>query len=89
MTDKPVRPKVILIREEPLKSWLRDASTFALFVCLIGVGWLMGSDAMQWVGAGVAFTTLFAQFSGRKKEWTFTIAEARAELDRLEGVKAR
>lgn len=84
MTDKAPRPKLMLIHEDPLKSWLRDASTFALFVCLIGIGWLMSSEAMQWSGAIIAFVTIFARFAGLRKEYTFTIAEARAELDRLE-----
>lgn len=74
----------MIISENPLRSWIRDASTFALFTCLIGLGWLMGSEAMQWCGTLVAFTTILARFSGWRKEMTFTIAEARAELDRLE-----
>lgn len=84
MTDKTPRPKVMIISENPLRSWIRDASTFALFTCLIGLGWLIGSEAMQWCGAIIAFVTLFARFCGLRKEYTFTIAQARAELDRLE-----
>lgn len=84
MTDKLARPKLILIRESAARSWIRDASTFALFVGLIGVGWLLGSEPMQWVGAIVGFITVLSQFGGFKKAATFSISEARKELDRME-----
>lgn len=84
MSDKAPQRKIMIIRESPWKSWARDASTFALFSAMIGVGWLLNSEPMQWVGAIVAFTTFLAQFSGFRKQHTFTIAEARAELDRIE-----
>lgn len=86
MTDKPARPKIILIRETTRESWKRDASTFALFVGLIGIGILCKSDAMQWTGAIVGFVTIIAICSGRREKCTFTIEAARTELDRLEKV---
>lgn len=45
------KPQVIILHETVLQSWLRDASTFALFVGLIGIGILLQSVAMQWIGA--------------------------------------
>src|SRR5436190_870011 len=82
------QPKILIISETIAKSWAIDASTFALFVGLIGIGWLLNSSAMEWVGAGIGFLTILARFSGRKKAMTFTISQARAELDRLEALKS-
>lgn len=72
---------VIIVRESVLESWATDASTFALVVGLIGIGWLLGSNAMQWLGALFAFLTILAR---AMTERVYTIAEARAELDRIE-----
>jgi hypothetical protein len=84
MTDKPDVTKIMLLRESVLESWASDASTFALFTALVGIGWLLGSEPLQWVGALIGFFTISraAHRFGQKK--IFTIAEARAELDRLE-----
>lgn len=74
---------VILVHESPLQSWARDASTFALFVSLIGLGILTGSSALQWVGAIIGFITIGIRSSGRTH--LMTIAEARQKLDEIEG----
>lgn len=73
---------IILIKETAIQSWLRDASTFALFAGLIGLGWLIDSSAMQWMGAVVAFITACARPHFAK--YTYTIPEARKRLDELE-----
>lgn len=74
--------KVLLIHETVLQSWLRDASTLALFLALIGIGWLFNSEPMQWVGACVGFTFTLTQ--AKRGEWCCTIPEARNRLDELE-----
>lgn len=84
MSEKP--REILIIHETIAHSWAVDASTFAMFVALIGTGWLLGSSAMEWVGAFMGFVAILARSSGRKKEFTFTIDEARKELDRLEGM---
>lgn len=74
--------KVIIVSESGAESWKRDASTWALCICLIVPGALVGIDALTWVGALVFFITILIKSSGVGK--TCTIQEARAYLDELE-----
>jgi amino acid permease len=76
--------QLILIREKVLESWLRDAGTFALFGSLIGIGVLLESVALQWVGAIIGFLTIFVKAATARKSHTMTIAQARKRLDELE-----
>ncbi|RVO41330.1 hypothetical protein CN093_08680 [Sinorhizobium meliloti] len=75
---------VVIIHETIVKSWLRDISTFALFAALIGVGWLLDSGAMQWMGAIIAFITILTRANGLHKKNRKSISEARQFLDDLE-----
>lgn len=45
-----VRPTVIILHETVAESWIKDAGTFAMIVAVIGTGWWLGSEAMQWIG---------------------------------------
>ncbi|MFI3902563.1 hypothetical protein [Ochrobactrum sp. S1502_03] len=74
--------QVIIIHETVLKSWLRDASTFALFLALIGIGILLQSVALQWVGAIIGFIVVGTRASMIRK--CFTISDARKRLDEME-----
>lgn len=48
---KDTSPKtVILLHESVKRSLLTDASTFVMIVSVIGIGWWLGSSAMQWAG---------------------------------------
>lgn len=76
------KTEIIVIHEGVAKSWARDASTFALAVGLIGLGWALNSSAMQWVGAFVWFVTMMAKARGVRKN--MTVAEARQRLDEIE-----
>lgn len=78
-------PEIIILRETVLQSWASDAGTFALFGALIGIGWLMDSTAMQWVGAIVGFIAILSKSLTRSKRRT--IAQARQRLDELEAGK--
>jgi hypothetical protein len=76
---------IVLVRKESvLLSWLRDASSFALFLALIGIGVYLESSAMQWAGAIIGFFTVVSQAAGKAKSSTYDLKGARAELDRLE-----
>lgn len=78
------RPEVILVHETPAKSWLRDLSSVACFVALIGIGVLLGSSAMQWTGAVLGFLVLLNHGARIDKDNRFTIADARKRLDEIE-----
>lgn len=78
------KPELIIIHETTLKSWARDASTFALFAALISLGVYLDSGAMQWMGAIIAFITVMSKATGMHKAARKTIPQARAYLDELE-----
>ena len=73
---------IIIVHETLLQSWGRDLGTFALFMSLIGLGWLIDSSAMQWVGAVIAFITVIQRASGKVQK--LSVADAREKLDALE-----
>lgn len=77
-------PELIVIHETIAKSWMKDASTLALFLALIGIGVFLQSSAMQWIGAIIGFVTILVTASGLKAKSRKTIAEARQYLDELE-----
>ena len=81
------KPEVIIVHESITQSWATDASTYALFAALIGTGWLLDSQAMQWVGAIIGFVAILARGSARVNSCRCTIPEARAKLDRLEAIR--
>jgi uncharacterized membrane protein YadS len=78
-------PEIIIIRETWWESLLSDASTFCLFMSLIGIGLLLDSSAMQWVGAIVGFMIIATRAA--KMGLRMTVAEARQKLDEIERSK--
>ena len=79
------KPEIIIVHETPAQSWKRDASSFALFLAIIGVGVALNSAAMQWVGAIIAFLTLIGSAIHMRDKCKMSIAEARKRLDEIEG----
>lgn len=45
--------KIIILQTTVQQSWRRDAVTFMLIFAVIGAGWLLGSQAMQWCGLAI------------------------------------
>lgn len=86
MTDQPT---LILIRESAKESWVRDLSTFASLVGLIGIGVWLDSSAMQWIGAILGFLSILSRASDLRKRSTMTIEQARAKLDEMEAAHAQ
>lgn len=66
----------------PAQSWKRDSSTYVLALALFAPGYFSGSEAMTWVGAIIFFVAILGAAGRRTKR--LTIAQARAELDRIE-----
>lgn len=81
MTDREKR-HVLLIRETVSESLISDGVTFAVGAIFVVLGMLMASEAMQWLGAFLTILNVFVRAHGVRR--IFTIAEARAELDRIE-----
>lgn len=69
MSEK-TKIQFIIIHESVLKSWMRDASTFALFASLIGLGVVLDSGVMQWCGFFVGVIVLLAKSSNTAKRMT-------------------
>ncbi len=68
MSDKETH--VIVLYETVLQSWARDAGSFAMIFGVIGVGVVLDSSAMQWLGAICAFLALIGRASGKTKRLT-------------------
>ncbi|WP_026782649.1 hypothetical protein [Pleomorphomonas koreensis] len=77
------RPKYIIIHQSVKQSWLKDLGSVVTLAGLIGLGWAIGSTAMQYVGAAIAMLTLFARQKNAATT-AISIGEARAILDKLE-----
>jgi uncharacterized iron-regulated membrane protein len=76
--------EIILLHETAGQSWLRDMSSVAGFIALIGIGVLLDSTAMQWTGAVLGFLVIIGRMMRVFKDSRVTIAEARKRLDELE-----
>jgi hypothetical protein len=81
------KPEVILLYETVAQSWARDASTFALLLCLIGMGVILQSSAMQWFGAVVGFIVICNRAGEAFKKNRMTIDQARKRLDEIEAAR--
>lgn len=85
MTDeKRPETRFFIIHESVAESWLKDAGTLAMFLGLIGIGWLIDSSAMQWSGAIIGFIFIIATAKMENKVHYHSIDAARAEFDRIE-----
>lgn len=86
MSDKQT---VIVLSETVLESWARDAGTFAMLAGVCAVGWLLDSQALQWIGGIMAIISMISRAMGTHKRSRMTIAQARAKLDELEAYSRR
>lgn len=81
------KPEIIIIRESAASSIAKDAGTFALFASLIGIGVLLDSGAMQWVGAVIGFTSIVVWAARASAGNRLTVEQARTRLDAIEAVQ--
>lgn len=79
------KPTVIILHETVLQSLARAAGTFFMLAALIGLGVLLQSVALQWVGAIMGFIWLVAK--GIRHGRGVSITEARKRLDELESAQ--
>ena len=80
------RRKVIIIRETWPKSWLRDASTWALCMMLILPGWYLDSFALTAIGVVMFWIAVILKSVSTATSLLdnkMTLHEAREEIDRM------
>jgi hypothetical protein len=75
---------IMIIHETVAQSWMRDASSVAGFVALIGIGVWLDSGAMQWTGAILGFLVIAGRMQRVWKDNRYTIEQARKRLDEIE-----
>lgn len=83
---------VLMIHERWSESLIKDAGSFATVTGIIGLGWWLGSDAMQWVGFIMVCLVALARLGSMKAhsgKWRYTPQEAADYLSATYGVKAK
>lgn len=84
MSEK--QTEIIILRESAAESWLSDIGTALAIVAVIGTGWWLGSEAMQWAGFLMLVVGVLAFRSGRRDR--LTPQEAADRLARVYGARA-
>lgn len=75
--------KVIVVAEKPRDSLIRDAGTVAASWAMIFPGWLVGSSALQFMGAVLFMIVILVRSSGLRKSMTYTPEQALAEVQKI------
>lgn len=83
------KPEVIILRETTGQNWRSDMSSVVAFVLLIGIGVLLDSAAMQWVGAILGFFTIVGRAMRLGKDNRMTTDQARKRLDEIDASAIR
>lgn len=73
----------IVVHESVAQAWMKDLGTFLTLGGLIGMGWLIGSEVMQYVGALLAMIALVARHPAASIRAN-SIDELHAIADRIE-----
>lgn len=78
------RHLIIVARQEGLATSIaRDAITFITCATLVGIGIVVDSAAMQWLGALIAFLLIITLAVRISEKQTYDIDGAQKELDRI------
>jgi len=83
MEEIKTEPKIMLVQETPMQSYKKDAGTVVACLALVLPGWLIGSAALQWVGAMMFVFWLIARVFGTSKDNTYTLDQAKAKIDAM------
>lgn len=81
------RKTVVMLHESIWQSAVRDAGTLVMIIAVIGVGWWLGSDAMQWMGFIMLCLGLITRAAGHASN-RMTPQEAANFLRQKFGVQA-
>ncbi len=84
-----MKPTIILVRESPRDSLIRDGGSVLAAWAMILPGWALGSDVLQFIG-GVLFLLVIAlRASSVRKALTKTPEEALAEVQAIIAAEVR
>jgi len=75
--------KIMILHETVAESIVCDFFTFGCLIASCYIGYLLDSSALQWI-AGVLFVCSIIQRGFSQYSNHYSIAGARAELDRIE-----
>lgn len=76
------KTQVIIIRETIWESMISDGFTFLMVLALVGVGIMVNSIALQFIGVIIALFLGLTMFMSQDDK--MTIEQARAKLDEIE-----
>lgn len=62
--------KYIVVRESIRESIIRDATSFVTLTAMVGLGIVLESDAMQWIGGLLFLFVVFGKAAGKLKKMT-------------------
>jgi hypothetical protein len=88
MPDATPSP-IYYVCESVWQSFVKDAISFVTVVGIIGVGKLVDSAAMEWMGAGMTVWFFILQVRGTARKLRTTPQEAADRLLREHGVTGR
>ena len=80
MTDKP---KIILVRESPRDSLIRDAGSVVAAWAMILPGWWLGSGVLSFIGGCLFLIVIGVRAAGVRKSLERTPQEAIAEIQAI------
>ena len=75
-------PKVIILRETILESIIKDVFTLGSLAVLVGIGVVLSSEALQWIGA-IFWMLIFVSKESREVKHSYTLEEAKTLIDKL------
>ena len=80
MSDE--REYILVVDDRLWKSVSRDIVSIVTLFAMVGVGYVLGSVALQWIGGLIWILWIIARVDAQRKK--MTISQARKRLDELE-----
>lgn len=78
------KAEIIVVHETVLASYLKDFGSAAAFAAVCGVGILLDSQPLQWIGAVVWIVAMMSAASRTINNERLTVEAARQRLDEIE-----
>jgi cell division protein FtsW (lipid II flippase) len=79
------KAEIIVVHETVLASYLKDFGSAAAFAAVVGLGVLLDSQPLQWVGAIIWMIAMVSAAYRTFDNGRLTIDAARKRLDEIEG----